>query len=373
MLTSLIGIRLQLLIGATVPLPPPAEVMQSLQSARVINDSESGDGFQLTFALTKDPTGDFSLLSSGVLDAFTRVIIGVNLGLQLQVLIDGIITNHELTPSDQPGQSTLTVTGKDVSVMMDLEERNLPFPNQSDSTIVQQIVGAYSQYGLQCAATPTGDQPIELQRTPRQAETDLAAVKRLARRNGYIFYVQPTAPQVNLAFFGPDLRTGAPQPGLRIDMGQATNLRSLNFSLDAMAPELAVGSYLDPSSMTSVPIPSAPSLRTPPLAANPVTARRTRYLRDSANYDSPMALGSSVAAVSNAPDAVTGTGEVDSIRYGSVLRARGLVGVAGAGRTYDGFYYVRRVTHDLQPHGSYRQSFSISREGTGALLPMVLP
>ena len=48
------------------------------------------------------------------------------------------------------------------------------------------------------------------------------------------------------------------------------------------------------------------------------------------------------------------------------------MGVGGAGFSYDGFYYVRRVTHTLKP-GEYRQSFTLSRDGTGALLPVVVP
>jgi phage protein D len=95
-------------------------------------------------------------------------------------------------------------------------------------------------------------------------------------------------------------------------------------------------------------------------------------LRESANQSAATAATAAVAAVTRAPEAITGSGEVDSVRYGKVLRARRLVGVRGAGTSYDGFYYVRRVTHTLRP-GEYRQSFTISRDGTGALLPVVVP
>jgi len=61
---------------------------------------------------------------------------------------------------------------------------------------------------------------------------------------------------------------------------------------------------------------------------------------------------------------VTGNGEVDAVRYGSILRARRLVGVRGVGFSYNGLYYVRRVTHNIEP-GKYTQSFTLSREGTG--------
>ena len=51
---------------------------------------------------------------------------------------------------------------------------------------------------------------------------------------------------------------------------------------------------------------------------------------------------------------------------------RGLVGLRGAGRTYDGLYYVKTVTHNISK-GRYTQSFSLSREGTGTTTPFVLP
>ena len=39
---------------------------------------------------------------------------------------------------------------------------------------------------------------------------------------------------------------------------------------------------------------------------------------------------------------------------------------------FDGFYYVKQVTHTSR-RGSYKQSFTLTREGTGALAPVVVP
>ena len=72
------------------------------------------------------------------------------------------------------------------------------------------------------------------------------------------------------------------------------------------------------------------------------------------------------------PVAVSGDGELDTLRYGHVLRARRLVGVRGAGLSYDGLYSVESVTHKLV-RGEYTQRFRISREGTGTTLPAVVP
>jgi phage protein D len=99
--------------------------------------------------------------------------------------------------------------------------------------------------------------------------------------------------------------------------------------------------------------------------------QRRTLLRDTGNQDAGQAALSAAAAATSAPEAVSGTGQLETVRYGAVLRARRLVGVRGSGFSYDGLYYVKSVTHQIA-RGSYTQSFRLSRDGTGSLLP-VLP
>jgi hypothetical protein len=68
--------------------------------------------------------------------------------------------------------------------------------------------------------------------------------------------------------------------------------------------------------------------------------------------------------------AVTASGELDVARYGDVLRARALVDVRGVGRTMGGTWYVQSTTHTIT-RGSWKQSFSLEREGTRALSSVV--
>ena len=372
MLTSQLGIRMILLLGQTVPLPAPVEALHALTRVEVTNDAQNGDGFQITFTLTKNQPAEYNLLQGGALQPSTRVIIGVLLGAIPEVLIDGIITHHQHTPSSDPGSSTLTVTGKDVSVMMDLEEKNEKYENQPDSLIVLQLIAKYAKYGLVPTVTPTTNVPLMIDRIPRQQETDFRFVQRLATNNGFVFYIEPVTFGVNTAYWGPQSRLGLPQPALTLGPGPAANLKSLNFAQDALAPVNASGSFVEPFTKTAIPIPQLPSLRIPPLASSPTPALRTTLARDTANQNPASAATNLLARATNSPDAVTGNGEIDSIRYGNVLRARKLVGIRGAGLSYDGNYYVRRVTHTLTI-GDYKQSFTVSREGTGALLPVVRP
>jgi len=372
MLTSLLGIRLILLIGKTVPLPAPATAMNALKHVKVINDSEGQDGFQMTFSLGKDKIGDYSLLAGGTLDPDKRVVIGVLIGASLEPLIDGVIYHHQISSANEPGMSTLTVSGRDISAMLDLEEKNAEYRNRPDFLIVNEILAGYAQYGIVPQAMPTADVPIELFRVPWQHETDLRFIRRMALRNGYVFYIEPLTLGATTAYFGPENRLGIPQPALTMDMGTASNVNSLNFTINALAPVGAKGSFVEPITKTSIPIPPLPSLKVPPLAASSVSPRRTRLMRQTASQNPGQAATSVLAATTRTPDAVSATGQVDTVRYGSVLRTRRLVGVRGAGLRNDGFYYVRRVTHEIEV-GKYTQDFTVSREGTGTLLPLVRP
>jgi hypothetical protein len=372
MLTGLLGVRLVLLLGDTIPLPAPAAAMHALRGVEVVSDDRTGDGFQLRFAVGKDAVVDSTLVASGALAPLKRVVVGVLFGVVPEVLIDGVITQQEVATGDQPGTSTLSVSGRDLSQLFDLEERNEEYPNQPDFVIAGRVMARYASYGVVPAPAPTTDFPIQLERIPRQQETDLAFLLRIARRNGFAFYLEPLTLGVSTAYLGPENRLGIPQAALTVDMGPATNARGLSFSQDGLAPVGVEGSFVDPFLKRTWPLPTLPPIKVPPLALSPTPARRTTLTRDTAQQNPARAALSGLAESTNAPDAVTARGTVDTARYGHALRARRLVGVRGAGLTHDGLYYVRRVSHSLAP-GSYTQSFELSREGTGSITPAVIP
>lgn len=378
MLTGLLGIRLILWMGKTIPMPAPLSVLDSIEKVEVTNDAQNGDGFQMTFLIEKGKSLDFDLLTDGSLDLFNRVVIGVVLGVMPEVLIDGIITHHQVEPGTDDGTSRLIVTGRDVSIMLDLKEKNGKFENQPDFLIVMRLIAEYMQYGLVPAVTPTTDIPIMIQRIPRQHETDLAFIKRMAQRNGFVFYIEPLTFGVNTAYWGPDNRIGIPQPALTANMGSWTNVTTIRTSHDPLAPVGTEGTFVEPFMKLSIPIPSLPSLRIPPLSSSPTEARRTVILRNAANQNPGQAAVNAVSTVTNTPEPVTAEGELETVRYGHVLRARKLVGVRGIGLSYDGNYYVRRVTHVIERKspggmGNYTQRFTISKEGTGSVVPVVIP
>ncbi|HUX87152.1 MAG TPA: hypothetical protein VMW65_09135 [Chloroflexota bacterium] len=378
---SLLGIHLTLLIGPTVPIPAPAPLIDALSSVEVTHQDVGRSGFQMTFQAGRSGlTGlmDYPLLSSPLLKPFNRVIIVVTINVTPRVLIDGIITHQELTPSDQPGRSTISIIGEDISVMMDLEEKSAEHPAQDETIIANKLILSYAQYGLIPMVIPPVviDPPIPIERTPVQQETDLAFLNSMADRYGYVFYIIPgPAPFTNTAYWGPPVRVGVPQSALTVNMGAETNVDSFNVRYNAMMPTLVEGQIQDRLTNQSFPVQTFASLR-PPLAVFPAwlfnqpNVRRTQFREGGLNVMEAYARaqGQTDASV----DAVVAEGNLDADRYGNLLQPRALVGVRGAGYSYDGFWYVKQVTHSIRI-GSYQQRFTVTREGLGSTTPVVIP
>lgn len=374
------------MIGPTIPLPVSQDLANAVESIEVRNTDEGRDGFQIVFSIgragSQTPDGnplDYSLVENPLLNAFNRVIVMLVFGLSPTVLIDGIITHKQFNPSAQPGQSKLTITGEDVSIMMDRKESSTTHPNQPDIAIVSKIIASYSQFGLVPSVVPPAsmDVPIMVNRIPSQQATDLQYIKSLAEAYDYVFYVEPTAvPGVNKAYWGPKQYTSVPQRALTVNMGADTNVKSINFQHSSLDSTIVMGSIQDPLLNMKIPVVTAGSLR-PPLSVFPdwltnLANAKTKQYRADGGVNVIQAYSEAQSETDKSTDAVTVTGEVDGALYGDVLRARKLVGLRGVGYMHDGFYYVKNVTHTVKK-GEYKQAFTLVREGLGSTTPVVMP
>jgi hypothetical protein len=108
----------------------------------------------------------------------------------------------------------------------------------------------------------------------------------------------------------------------------------------------------------------------PPLGLVPPLPPKIEKLADTAHLSPPEALMKGIAYAAQHSDSVFGRGKLDVARYGRLLRSRQLVGVRGAGIPFDGLYYVKTVSHEIE-RGSYKQSFSLARNGMVSTFPSV--
>jgi hypothetical protein len=377
-----LGVHLTLLVGPTVAIPAPFPLTERLAKVKVIHSDEGRSGFQLTFHSGRAGLPDlldYPLVGNPLLKTFNRVILIMTFNVMPKVLMDGIITRQEFTPGEQPGQATMTVTGEDVSCMMDREDKSAEHPAQDETIVAAKLILSYAQYGLipMVLPPPVIDPPIPIERVPVQQGTDLSHLQAMAKKHGYVFYVAPgPVPFVNTAYWGPPVRVGIPQPAITVNMGPETNAKISSGATNGLAPTKVEGKIQDRQTGQQVPVMAPGIPLRAPLATQPewlvsMPNTRTTQLRET-GLNIPQAFGRAQGIVENASDAVTVEGELDAGRYGDMLQARGLVGVRGAGYSHDGMYYVKRVTHEIEP-GAYKQSFSLTREGKGSTTPVVVP
>jgi hypothetical protein len=372
------GVHLTLMIGPAVPIPAPQSVIDSIASIQV-NSGGERSGFQLAFSISKNSPLLTTMLPAGYFDPIiTRVIIIVTINGMPNVLMDGIVTRQELSPSNDPGQSKLTITGEDLSVLMDVVEMPfMRFPGMPEIARVYAILAKYAVLGIVPVAIPPifNDVPIPTEKIPTQTGTDLQYIKLMASRHAYVFYVEPgPAPGSSIAYWGPDIRVPIPQSALNINMDAHTNVESLSFSLDGMSKKMIVITVYDPVTgkiPIPIPVPNISVLR-PPLGARLTPPAKVEFPEGITKQNPIQATARALGIVFRASDAITGSGSLDVLRYGRVLKARQLVGIRGAGYAYDGLYYVQSVTHNLK-RGEYKQSFNLSRDGLISLTPKVIP
>ena len=365
------GVTLTLYSGAVTTSPVSREVIDALTSVEVTSTAEGTDGFQLSFTLNnRSPLHHDFLIKAGT-HPLLRMIIVATINATQEVMMDGVITNHQVTAGSQPGESILTMTGEDLSKVMDLVDfSGLPFPAMPSNARVVVMIAKYAMFGIIPAVVPSPylDVVLPTAMIPAQDGTDRKYIQLLAKKAGYVFHMIP-GPKLgmNKAYWGPPVYWGKEQPALNLDMDAHKNVESLNMSFntaDAAMPTVYVQNKLSKFPIP-VPIPKVNPLRKP-LGLVPPSITKFTPMRDTAKLPVVNALLLGIAEAAQSADAVTASGSLDVARYGRILKARALVGVRGAGDAFDGLYFVKRVTSTFK-RGEFKQSFELSRN---ALVPI---
>ena len=374
------GIQLTLLIGPVVPLPAPRIVLDALESVEVTTAAGSASGFQMSLQInSQSELNTLFLITAGQSTSLgmppLRVMMVVTLNGTPQVLFDGVMTNVQVQPGENGAAGRITVTGEDLTKVMDMFDfSGLPYPALPVPARVALICAKYAAFGIIPLPIPPVflDLPIPIERIPSHQGTDLNYLLHLAREAGYVFYIEPgPAPGANIAYFGPEIKVGVPQPALNVNMDAHTNVESLSFTFDPTKGVLPI--VFIQNQLTRVPIPiPIPNLNPlqPPLGVLSSPLANLKIMKDTAKLNPIQAIGRGVAEAAKSQDSVSGSGSLNVLRYGRLLKARQLVGVRGVGLAYDGLYFVQSVTSTLK-RGEFKQSFNLSRNGLISITPRV--
>jgi hypothetical protein len=374
------AVHLTLLMGPVVPIPVPRVIVDALRTVTVTTAAGSPSGFQLEFEFANDSAlNTLFLITAGTNTSSAtpplRIILVVTLNGAPTPLFDGVLTNVDAQAGQNGSAGKITVTGTDLTAVMDLIDfSGLPYPAMPIEARFALICAKYAAFGLIPLPIPVlfPDIPIPVERIPTHQGTDLQYVRKLADDVGYVFYLEPgPAPGTNVAYFGPEIKVGIPQPALNIDMDAHTNVESMNFTFEPTKGVLPVVFIQNPQSRVPIPIP-IPNLNPlqPPLGVLPTPLANITVLKDTAKLNPMQAISRGLAEAKKSQDSVTASGELNVLRYRRMLKARGLVGVRGAGIAYDGLYFVESVTSTLS-RGAFKQQFRLTRNGLISITPKV--
>ena len=378
------SVQMTLMMGPIVPVTVPRVVLDSLASVEVKVEDVGQSGFQLIFLIDKQsPLQILFLLTGGMPLLFMRCIIIATVNGVSNVLMDGVITNNQISPGDKGSNSTLTITGKDLTALMDQSNwSGFPFPACPREARVALLCAKYAFFGVIPIIIPSVliDISLPIEQIPGQQGTDLQYIQSMAAEVGYVFYIAPgPTAGVSTAYWGPQIKVGPVQPAVNADMDAYGNVESMNFNFNQEQNKIPlVYAYIQEIGV-SIPIPMPPITPLnpplgliPPLPTNLIPPDLKAFRDDAAKLPIPQAIMLGMAQAAKNAEVVTCEGSLDVTRYGGVLSARKLVGVRGAGPAFDGLYYVKSVTHKIK-RGEYKQNFTLTRNGLVSTVQTVSP
>ncbi|MFG1922710.1 hypothetical protein [Cryptosporangium sp. NPDC048952] len=355
-------------VGASEPRPAPAIFLDCLRQVRVTRTESGRSAFQLAFALP--PVDQLGQVAADDFDLFNRVLLSATVNGAPTTLIDGVTTHRELTSDGGTTGTVVTLTGEDLTVVMDREERSAEYPAHSEEMIVKSILDRYARYGIRAnvVSPPTSSAPPEDERIPVQQSTDLACLLDLAARHDYVFRIDPatdSAPAT--AYWGPR-RTSLPRVDRPLSFTpDFPTAERLSVRVDGLRPVEVTGTTQDPETGGTVAV-SAVGLSGQRGPGVPIWETYRAHLRTERYRSSgPNAADATAWAAGRAAstaEAVSLTGRTQTHLIGALLPVPGIVDVAGAGWAHDGEYRITQVTHTIsRAENLHLQDFTLSRSG----------
>lgn len=302
--------------------------------------------------------GDIPFLVDGRIDPGQELTIIASVDGQNQCLVKGPVQAHAIHLEHGGAGSSFTVHGGDSCLLMDRETVIAQWLDVTDSDVASSICGNYG-FSTDVIATDAGH--FENKHTLIQRETDLGFVRRLARRNGYLFWLTCDPEGVETAHFKPPPLDGDPAGELIINLA-SPNISALDISWQVERPTSVVGAQLDLNSKEqldgNVPATALTILGDRSLQAITGDTRSTQIAAAVDDAGDLQARGQGALTEANWFIHATCKTSVHALR--AIVRAHTLVHVRGAGSRHSGHYFVAAVRH-LIDSASHQMEITLLR------------
>ena len=342
----------------------PGHLLEALQRVEVEEHATLASIMRLTVGIAVDESGErWTIVDEGLFPPLGEASLSISVGsADPEPILTGYVIETRTVLSEEPGASSLDVVAMDASVLMNLEERVRAWPNTADSDIAEAILAEHGLTPVVDRTEPTRD---EADLVPIQRGTDMQFLVALGRRYGFDVFVAAAAAGAEGHFHAP--RLDEPSQGvLTVGFGGAGNVAELEVTHDALRPATARGDHLSARSLETQS-GAATSTSLDDLGGTSVLAApkvRALLLARTGVAETAELQTVAQAVVDRSSWSLRAEGELSTIRYQGVLRARRPVSLRGVGQELSGTYYVERVLHTFDEDG-YRQRFTLVRNAIG--------
>jgi phage protein D len=304
--------------------------------------------------------GDMPLLVDSRLDQGSELSVLVPVSGSTHCLVKGPVHGQKIHLKHGGADSSVDVLGSDTSIIMDRETHTTIWADLTDSDAVSSILG---KYGYASDFQPTSAGHFEAKHTLVQRDSDLRFVRRLARRNGFLFWVSSDELGVETAHFRRPPVDGQAAAELVINLA-SPNLQTLDLNWDVERPTSVVGAQLDLNNRQiltgAVSTPPLPILGNKGLAAITGDTRSVHLAAPVDDAGDLQARGE--GALIESDWFIHATCRTSLEALGKLVRAHSVVELRGAGSRHSGNYFVAAVRHTIDPAG-HTMDLTLMRNG----------
>jgi len=306
--------------------------------------------------------GDIPILKDSRLDVGSVLSVLVPVGAKTHCIVKGPVHSQQVHLEHGGGSSWLEVKGSDSMVKMDRESKSVVWADVTDSAAATSI---FANYQLVPDVQLTMAGHFETKHTLVQRDSDLRFVRRLARRNGFLFWVTSDEFGVETAHFKRPPLDGSAEADLVINLDSPSVL-ALDINWDVERPTSIEGVQLDLNAKSNLDVAVARSPQTPlgSSGLKDITGdTRSVFLSAPADDTGDMTARGEGALI-EADWFIKANCETNLTRLGTVARAHTVVEVKGAGSRHSGKYFVAGVRHSIDA-SDHKMSLELVRNGWG--------
>jgi len=347
----------------------PPELLAAIRQIEVEDHAQMADMLRIKLAVAvREDGGGWTVLDDGPFTRLAKLRVTVTVGSGAAMpLIEAYVIDVDTNFSSHPGSSELSITAMDPTVLMHLAEKVKSWPNMKDSDVASAIFSDQA-YGFSPIVESTNLSRQEDDHTLVQRGTDIQFLQQLADRNGYECFVTLSDDGVVEGHFHPPKPEGQPQGTLSVNMGSATNVDKFRVRYDMLGPAVAKAATIDPADAAKQTGAATDPARTNDMGDEPATpAERPRQVllsqHGAARSGEVQQLAQAV--VDRSSWSIAAEGEINTVAFAKILRAKQPVMVRGVGQQFSGRYYVERVLHTISGDGAWIQKFTLRRNATG--------